>query len=136
VCPEQTKRRGRTRKTESFAEWMMRLDTEVSAMVRKVEKAPPLFAELHPAQQWIVTRLVEHLLSLPRLQPSEDPFRKPEYWPMNSMLTKLYELQFPHWKRRSQVEPLNVADLPKDSGNDFKWALRHCAGSTSAAEEE
>lgn len=122
------RRRGRPRKTESFAAWMARIDAEVSAKVRQVEKEPPLFADLHPAQRKIVLMMIEHLRSLPRLQPGESPWGKREYRLVNTLLGDLFEIRYPEWKLRNGESKRFITDLPHGEGQNFEYMLKYCAG--------
>src|SRR5262249_53958181 len=74
-----SRRRGRPRKKESYADWVARIDAEVETTARQMERQPPTYAWLHPAQRRIVQMLIEHLRSLPALQQGEGYFEKPEY---------------------------------------------------------
>ena len=54
---------------ESYADWMARIDCEVDALARQMERKPPTYDTLHPAQRKIVGMLIAHLRSLPKLKP-------------------------------------------------------------------
>jgi hypothetical protein len=113
------KRRGRPRKQESFANWMARIDAEVDAVARKMERQPPTYAWLHPAQKRIVEMLNEHMRSLPSIGPSEDECQKPEYLLVKTFLVGFYERKYPNWVRLPGNTSRYINDIPNGEGKDF-----------------
>jgi hypothetical protein len=123
-----TKRRGRPRKVESFADWMARVDCEVDAMARAVAKEPPSYAYLHPAQRRIVQMLIEHMRSLPELKSGEDALNKPEYEYINRITTHLFKWKYPSWTQTTKGGSLALEAIPNGEGKTVDWMLRNCAG--------
>jgi hypothetical protein len=120
-------RRGRPRKIESIADWMARIDKEVDEAARKIERKPPTYASLNPAQKRIVELLIEHLRRLPELERDEDFYEK--YWSMNVILTELFKEKYPAWlsTSRSKYGRMDPKKLPDEEGKNFRWLLRNCA---------
>src|ERR1035441_5143288 len=90
-------RRGRPRKVESYADWMAHIDAQVDAAARDIERKPPTYAYLHPAQKRIVQMLIEHMRSLPTITAGEDECAKPDYQIVKKLLSNLYEKKYPNW---------------------------------------
>jgi hypothetical protein len=131
-----TRRRGRQRRTESFSEWMARIDTQVEAAYRQVSSRLPVERLLSPAQRRIVEMLAEHLRSLPELGPGEDAYGKPEYHNVNVILTELFRAKYPHWTAKTSNGTHDVGALPKDGYPTFERLLRNCAGRAPEEIEE
>jgi len=134
MTAEPAKRRGRPRKQQSFAEWMLAVDAEVSAMVKKVEKEPPMYTHLGPSQKRLVEMLIAHLKTLPRLGDSERVYDKKEYGCVNTILCALFLAKYPNWTERSSDGRHAVDKLPNGEGKTFEWILRGCAGGTGPME--
>jgi hypothetical protein len=120
--------RGRTRKMESFADWMVRMDTQVEAMAARVCTKPPAERLLNQHQRRIVEMLIEHMRSLPRLAVGENPYKKKEYDHVNVILTKLFEAKYPEWKQRTADGLKSVDAIPNGESAVFHRLLRNCAG--------
>jgi hypothetical protein len=112
-----TKRRGRPK--ESYADWMARIVASVDAMARTMERKPPSFAYLHPAQRRIVQMLIEHMRSLPELGRDEWPFKKAEYTTVSRILKELFLAKYPEWARAPKMLDgcWDVAQLPAREGD-------------------
>jgi hypothetical protein len=120
------------RRVESFADWMARVDAEVEETARKIERRPPTYAWLHPAQRRIVQMLIEHLRSLPELHPDEDPHHRQEYCHTNQILTSLFLAKYPNWTQRTKSGLRDGEAIPNGEGEQFSWMLRNCAGRAPA----
>ena len=122
-----TSRRGRPRRAESFAEWMARVDTQVETAYRKVCAAPPAARLLNAHQRRIVEMLVEHMRSLPQLQPGEDPYKLPAYSRIRAVLTNLFRAKHPDWKP-DNMGFYWVDGIPAGDCAVFERLFRNCAG--------
>ena len=120
-------RRGRPRKVESYADWMAHIDAQVDAAARDIERKPPTYAYLHPAQKRIVQMLIEHMRSLPEITPNESECDKPEYRIVGKLLSNLYETKYPQWAKAADGVRY-VMDIPNGEGRPYLWMLRNCAG--------
>jgi hypothetical protein len=127
---DTSKRRGRPKKVESYADWMARVDASVDAMARTMERKPPTFAYLHPAQRRIVQMLIEHLRALPEIREGESAYEKREYGTVNRVLKELFLAKYPAWAQapRCASGSFDVGTLPGNEGTNFGWMLRNCAG--------
>jgi hypothetical protein len=121
------RRRGRQRRTESFSEWMARMDTQVEATYRQVASRLPIERLLIPEQRRIVEMLVEYMRSLPLVQPGEDPWEVPTYDPMRTILRTLFRAKHPDWKPDRNGTYL-LDSLPAGQGAEYIRLLRNCAG--------
>ena len=123
--PAPDKRRGRPRKVEPYADWMARIDASVDTMARKMERKPPTYAYLHPAQRRIVRMLIEHLRSLPELAQGGNCYDKPEYLTVNRILKEMFLAKYPAW-----------AQAPKGGGcwdvDKLRAARAKCTGTWSS----
>lgn len=121
-------RRGRPRKVESYTDWMSRIDASVDTMAHKMERQPPSYAYLHPAQRRIVQMLIEHMRSLPEITGGEQSYMKPEYVTVNGILALLFKAKYPFWTERTTNGHLNLTGLPNGEYATFTWLLHNCAG--------
>ena len=121
-------RRGRPRKVESYADWMAHIDAQVDAAARDIERKPPTYAYLHPAQKRIVQMLIEHMRSLPEITAGEDECAKPDYQIVKKLLSNLYEKKYPNWVAKVAGGTRYVMDIPNGEGRHYLWMLRDCAG--------
>lgn len=130
-------RRGRPpRKIESIADWMARIDKEVDEAARKIERKPPTYASLNPAQKRIVELIIEHLRGLPELARGEDCYEK--YETMNVILTELFKAKFPAWLSapRAKSGRMDANALPAGECKNLRWLLRNCASRMAPPETE
>ena len=121
-------------KTESFADWMARIDASVDAAVKRIERQPLTYDSLNPAQKCFINMLIEHLRSLPRRRRNECAFRKPEYAHVNYILTILYCAKYPAFARskRTDRDNYDIANLPNGEDRTCEWILRNCASGAPA----
>lgn len=118
----------RRKKPTSFADWMAKLDADVTDMARKMERKPPTFADLHPAQRRIVQMVIDHLRGLPGIGADENEFSKPEYVAVNRILSELFTVKYPGWVVRAGRVRRDIEDIPNGEGKAFSWMMRNCAG--------
>jgi len=125
----------RPRKIESYADWMARIDAHVDTMARRVEREPPSYAWLHPAQRRIVQMLIERMRMLPEIRNGEDVFAKPEYFHVKRIITHLFRAKYPDWN--PQKDGIRyVSEIPNGEGDQYCWMLRNCAGRAPAEKRE
>lgn len=126
-------RRGRPRKVESYADWMSRVDAEVDAAARSMERKPPTYAYLHPAQKRIVQMLIEHMRSLPELRKAENCWEKKEYLTVNRIVRLLFAEKYPEWEDKPRLKDgWDVSQIPNQEGKVYEWMMRNCAGRSPA----
>ena len=127
-------RRGRPCKVESYADWMSRVDAEVDHMARSMERKPPTYAYLHPAQKRIVQMLIEYMRSLPELTAGENIWHKKEYRPVNTILKELFLAKYPEWARAPKTTngSWDSNALRASESKVLEWMLRNCAGRSPA----
>jgi hypothetical protein len=123
------RRRGRSRKVESYSDWMARIDAEVDAAARatvKEARKPP--ATLCPAQHSLVEMLIEYLHGLPELTKGENALEKEAYFPIQMLLFGLFSAKYPEWAKGRRGSQLNIKEIPNGDGRQFEWMLYNCAG--------
>lgn len=124
----QSKTRRPRQKTDSFADWMARMDTQVEAAARKICNRVPMERVLNGAQRRILEMLAEYLRSLPALNCNESPFDKPGYARINIILEQLFSAKYPDWVARPSQAKRVIADLPNEAVTAYRFLLRNCAG--------
>ena len=105
---------------------------EVEETARKMERKPPTYAWLHPAQRRIVQMLIEHLRSLPELHAGENAFDKRECDHVNTILMHLFLAKYPNWTQRTKDGFRDGSAIPNGEGEQLSWMLRNCAGRAPA----
>jgi hypothetical protein len=80
--------------------------------------------------------LIEHMRSLPRLQPGENAYEKKEYFHVNTILTRLFRAKYPEWTQTTKSGSWDVNTIPNGEAWLFSKLLRGCAGAPVPEEVE